>query len=72
MFAALILRRISRSRIWEYIKKDGLYDEAAIREPESITFYKSDVSRLEDDLKLRNDAEVTLLRLSRVFVKVKI
>ena len=29
------------------------------------------MSRLEDDLKLRNDAEVTLLRLSRVFVKVK-
>ena len=29
------------------------------------------MSRLEDDLKLRNDAVVTLLRLSRVFVKVK-
>ena len=60
--------------IKDYIKKNGLSDEAAIRELENITFYKgADGWRLKDalsktqreilqqlNLKLRNDAEVNL------------
>ena len=74
MFISLILRRAFHSRIKDYIKKNGLSDETAIRELENITFYKgADGWRLKDalsktqreilqqlNLKLRNDAEVNL------------
>ncbi|MDY5779676.1 MAG: transposase [Succinivibrionaceae bacterium] len=74
MFVSLILRRAFHSRIKDYIKKNGLSDESAIRELENITFYKgADGWCLKDalsktqreilqqlNLKLRNDAEVNL------------
>jgi hypothetical protein len=41
----------AHSRIKGYIRKNGLSDEAAIREFENITFYKgADGWRLEDAL----------------------